>query len=267
MTRPVDSGLWTPLPTAVSLGVSSYHDPLVTGEMSSLDFLDAAARLGFRAVELCDRNANLDNPVRTLGELTTRSLRCPSFAARNDFTVETGLQRQVDHVRRCFDVACALGARLVRIWTGVARVDTWAMLQVRRALEQLVPTAESLGLVIAIETHGGLSNDVAFMNALLADIASSAIGVCVDFGNLDAADRYEAVEKLMPNTVHVHVKSYEFDDAGRETSFDLGRCVETVARWGYDGLWVIEYEGQPPYEPGIFATVDTVRAVLGEAVR
>lgn len=266
MTRPVDAGVCTPLPPAISLGVSSYHDPLVAGEMSSLDFLDAAARLRFRAVELCDRNADLDDPARTLGELTARGLRCPSFAARNDFTVETGLGRQVEHVCMCFDVACALGARIVRIWTGAARADTRAMLQVRRALEQLVPKAESLGLVIAIETHGGLSNDVGFLNALLADIASSAIGVCVDFGNLDATGRYEAVEKLMANTVHVHVKSYEFDDAGRETSFDLGRCIETVARWGYDGLWVVEYEGRPPYEPGILATVDALRAVLGEAV-
>jgi sugar phosphate isomerase/epimerase len=266
MTGPAAGGTRTPLPPTVSLGVSSYHEPLVTGSMSSLDFLEAAARLGFRSVELCDKNADLEAPARTLGALAARGLCCPSFAARNDFTIEAGLQREIDHVRRCFDVASTLGARVVRIWTGTARADTRAMLQVRRAFERLVPHAESLGLMIAVETHGGLSNDVGFMNALISDIASSAIGVCLDFGNLDATDRYEAVEKLVPITVHVHVKSYEFDDAGRETTFDLGRCIEGVARWGFDGLWVIEYEGLPPYEPGILATVSALQAVLDEAV-
>lgn len=245
----------------ISLGVASYHAPLVSGRMDLVGFLDEAAALGFRTVELCDRTLALDelDHARTL--LERRGLTLGSVAVRNDFTSDD-VEQQLDHVLTWLEAVAELGAPVARIWTGVARTDAAAGDQVATCLRQVAKNAELLGITAVVETHGGLSNDPDYLVPVLTDIRSAHLGVCIDFGNIPAAGRDAVVTRFVPHTAHVHVKTYEFDESGHDTNVNVPRYVTELHEAGFDGWWVIEYEGEPPHDDGVVRTVDLLTRTL-----
>ena len=252
----------TRLEPDISLAVVSFGDELKTGAKTTEQFLDAAVELGYEAVELCDRT--IRDPKVVAAQLADRGLSLPSIALRNDFTGDRqSMTTSVDHLLRWLDVAADLASRTARVWTGWQRTDGTARQQITQALDVVVARAADVGISIAIETHGGLSNDPEFLRELTGRYPHHQFGVCLDFGNLPAPSRRETIAKLAPLTTHVHVKSHEFTDDGLETTIPLEWAIETVAAGGFGGQWVIEYEGLPPFERGIEFTVATLRRALG----
>lgn len=246
----------------ISLAVVSFGDELKTGAKTTCGFLDAAAMLGFRSVELCD--LSIRNTATIADQLRARGLGMPSVALRNDFTGDPqSMVASVDHVRSWLRTARTLGCRLARVWTGRQRSDTVAHRQIVDAFDQAVEDACALGVALAVETHGGLSNDPEFLTGLCSRYPRHAFGVCLDFGNLPVEQRVPLIRRLAPLTNHVHVKSYRFDDHGEETTVPLAWAITQLDAAGFRGQWVIEYEGSPPYEEGIERTVAVLRRTLG----
>ena len=258
---PSNQDLRCQLETDVSLAVVCFGDELKTGVRSTLQFLDAAASLGFRSVELCDRSVR--NPAEVRQALRDRDLAMPSIALRNDFTGNRpSVVNNVDHLIRWLTIAASFGCRLARVWTGWQRIDATGRRQILEAFDEVVPYARRAGVALAVETHGGLSNAPAFLEDLCDRYPEGSFGVCLDFGNLPADVRRFAIRRLAPITNHVHVKSYQFDARGVETTVPLTWAIGELHRVGFAGQWVIEYEGPPPYETGIDQTVATLRSTL-----
>ncbi|NUT48719.1 MAG: sugar phosphate isomerase/epimerase [Saccharothrix sp.] len=246
----------------ISLGVASYHSPLVSGRMDLVGFLDEAVTLGFRTVELCDRTLSLDGLDAARKLLEQRDLDLGSVAIRNDFTTTDHGGHQLDHVLSWLEAVDELGAPVARIWTGATRTDAAAAEQVATCLHQVAKAAELLGVTAVVETHGGLSNDPDYLVPVLRDIDSPHLGVCIDFGNIPAEGRDAVVTRFVPHTAHVHVKTYEFDQSGRDTTVDVPRYAAELHAAGFDGSWVIEYEGGPPHDDGVVRTVDLLTGTL-----
>lgn len=245
----------------ISLAVVCFGDELKTGAMSTMDFLDSAVRLGFGSVELCDRSVR--DPVAVQVGLRARGLAMPSIALRNDFTGDSASSSaSVGHLMRWLDTAASMDCRMARVWTGWQRADAVARRQVIDAFDEVVPHAGRVGVRLAVETHGGLSNDAGFLADLCSRYPRDSFGVCLDFGNLPAEGRRFAIRRLAPVTSHVHVKSYEFDARGVETTVPLAWAIAELDRCGFAGQWVIEYEGPPPFETGIQQTVAALRSTL-----
>jgi sugar phosphate isomerase/epimerase len=249
------------LPGTWSLGVASFDEPLKSGQLSTRGFLLKARELGFGAVELCDLTVDHARPQRTRALLEDLGLACPSVAVRNDFTTATMCQADLEKVLAWLEPGRQVGAAVLRVSTGWRAVDQAARRRVERAFDQLVPVAGRLGLLLAVETHGGLSNDVAFLRSLVGRY-HGGVGVCMDFGNVPVERHLQYVEALAPIVRHVHVKSYEFGRDGRETTLDLPRCLRVLKEQGHTGQWVVEYEGKPPYEEGVRRTVDAMVEAL-----
>src|SRR5438874_3627571 len=208
---PVNQGVRCQLEADVSLAVVCFGDELKTGARSTLEFLDAAVSLGFRSVELCDRSVR--DPATVRQALRDRDLAMPSIALRNDFTGDrASVGDNVDHLISWLTIAASFGCRLARVWTGWRRVDATARRQIIGAFDEGVPHARQVGVALAVETHGGLSNDPAFLEDLCDRYPDGAFGVCLDFGNIPADGRRFAIRRLARLTNHVHVKSYQFDD-------------------------------------------------------
>jgi sugar phosphate isomerase/epimerase len=240
----------------VSLAVVCFGDSIRDGNMSLEEFLDTAVDLGLGAVELCDRT--IKDPGYTAMSLRQRGLAMPSVALRNDFTVPAErLSEEIRHIRTWLPVVRSLGARVARVWTGWQRVDQVAKQQIIGAFDELVDVAISEDVLLAVETHGGLSNDPEFMAHLHARYPSGQVGVCLDFGNLP--ERRTLIPRFVPLTVHAHVKSYEFDAQGNETTVPVSWAVAQLCRAGFTGQWVLEYEGPPPYIQGIGHTLKALR--------
>jgi sugar phosphate isomerase/epimerase len=241
--------------------MESFGEPLKSGLLATQGFLARATALGFRAVELCDLTVDRGNPHHTRNLLDGLGLRCPSIAVRNDFTTADMCEDDLRKVLAWLHIANRVGASVLRVYTGKRAEDRNARKRVEHAFDRIVPVAERRGIILAVETHGGLSNDVEFMRSLVSR-HHGRVGICVDFGNVPRQAHLAYVEKLAPVAVHVHVKSYDFDQYGRETSLDLPGCLRVLKGYGYNGQWVVEYEGRPPYEEGIRRTTDIMADVL-----
>lgn len=235
---------------------------LRNGSMTTDEFVGEAGRLGFGSVELCDRTVTSVN-ADAIGALLLRcGMTCPSFAVRNDFTVVGKRAEELEHVLQGVMLARVLGARIVRVWTGTSSTSREARENVSDLMRVASAATHERGLRLAIETHGGLSNDAAFMARLCAE-AGAGTGVCLDFGNVAPAPRRPAaIRRFAPLTTHVHVKSYAFLDDGRESSFDLHDAIRHLIASGYRGLWVCEYEGTEKVEAGIIATATAVNDAI-----
>ncbi len=241
--------------------MASFDEPLKSGQLTTRGFLVKARELGFRAVELCDLTVDPARPQRTRAMLDDLRLSCPSVAVRNDFTTPELGPKDLDKVLAWLEPSREVGADVLRVYTGWRAVDRAARRRVEHAFDRLVPVASRLGLLLAVETHGGLSNDVAFLGSLVGRY-DGGVGVCMDFGNVPREQHVEYVEALAPIVRHVHVKSYEFAPDGRETALDLPRCLRVLKERGRARQWVVEYEGKPPYEEGVRQTVAAMAAAL-----
>jgi sugar phosphate isomerase/epimerase len=270
----------------IALSAISFHQALFSGRMSQTDIPARAAAMGFTAVELLDLLAvplpfghatgmvrrawhtvkslipfapHNPRPIRPKGYLPTvgselrqvadqAGVRVISWTLDTDLAVTGDALKEAEaYWERGIATAHALGAKVLRITSGGAPNSALLPLM-RNNLERLV--TQSNGLKVGVENHGGLSSDPALLAALVEGIA----GCCLDLGNYPAPIRYEAVKRLAPHAVHVHAKSYAFDDAGNETSVDYPAFIGLFQAEGYQGYYSIEYEGYGDAEQGIQQT-------------
>lgn len=241
----------------VSLSVGSYGHQVREGELSLAEFMRAAAGHGVGAVELCDRT--IIDPQAAVAAAHAYGLGMPSVALRNDFTVDPARVRvEVDRVLEWLPVVASMGSGLARVWVGASSTSEQARGQVVECFDEIVPVALDGGTTLVVETFAGLSSDVDFVGELCARYPAGSVGVCLDFGNFASERRIDLIRAFAPLAAHVHVKSYEFS-GDHETTVPLDLAVDTMLARGYEGQWVVEYEGAPPYPAGIDKTLAVLR--------
>jgi len=120
-----------------------------------------------------------------------------------------------------------------------------------KSFKELAAIGEKLGVKFAMENHGGISRDAGPMVKVFRAVGSSWVGACPDFNNFAADIRYAALEDVAPWAVVVHAKMLEFDEAGEEKNIDIGRCIRIFEQVGYDGYYLIEYEGPTDDHEGV----------------
>ena len=127
-------------------------------------------------------------------------------------------------------------------------------------LRRLAEFGSDHSINVIVENHGGLSSNGAWLAAVMKKVDHKSCGTLPDFGNFRLGDgkeydKYKGVEELMPYARAVSAKSYDFDEAGNETTIDYDRMMKIVVAAGYRGHVGIEYEGKRlPEEEGIVAT-------------
>ncbi|MBC7416667.1 MAG: TIM barrel protein [Pedobacter sp.] len=133
-------------------------------------------------------------------------------------------------------------------------------------LNRICELANSYGLNILIENHGGMSSEPNWLIETIISTGSSNIGTMVDFDNFNYSenkiwdgeqtfDCYKGVEILMPYAKSVSAKSYTFDAAGNEPTIDFERMLNIMKKSNYTGFVSVEFEGESISESdGIIAT-------------
>ncbi|HVJ80354.1 MAG TPA: sugar phosphate isomerase/epimerase family protein [Planctomycetia bacterium] len=140
-------------------------------------------------------------------------------------------------------------------------------------LSRLTEYGDEMGINIIVENHGGLSSDGSWLSAVMKRVNKPRCGTLPDFGNfrLDKEheyDRYKGTEELMPFAKGVSAKSYDFNEAGDETTIDFPRMMKIVAAAGYHGRVGIEYEGGRLGEKeGILATKKLLERIRAEQAK
>jgi sugar phosphate isomerase/epimerase len=215
------------------------------------DFIKYCAELNIEGCEPTGYYFPTDTDDAYLNHLKQLAFRLgldiSGTAIGNDFcqTDPARLKAQLDDVRMWIDRAAALGAPVIRIFSGDAKrgqsqEDAFQMAV--RGIEQSLEYAAQKGVFLALENHGGLTSTAEGTVKLVKAVKPSPwFGINFDSGNFHSDDPYADLEKIAPYTVTAQVK-VAMSVAGKKTEANLERVVKILKDAGYRGYLVLEYE-------------------------
>jgi sugar phosphate isomerase/epimerase len=243
----------------LSCAAYSFREALTKREMSLSDFIRLCAELGLDGVELTgyyfpDTNRATLNALKR--ECFRYGLAVSGTATRNHFTHPDADFRkaEVEKVKQWVDIAVALGAPMLRIFAdqGIPRgySEAQAYEWSRACIEQALPYAEAQGVVLALETHWGLTADAERTLRFVRDLKSDYFGILLDGANT-RENHYEMIEKLAPYAVSVHAKTHARNARDEFFELDYERIFRILKAAGYKGYVAIEYEYTEPAAPAV----------------
>lgn len=178
----------------------------------------------------------------------------------------------IDNHHKWIDAAKFLGCHSIRVNTfgegSAADVGKAAV----ESLGSLSEYAKGAGVNVIVENHGGYSSDGQWLSNVMKQVNMDNCGTLPDFGNfclkreggerwgaacIEEYDKYKGIAEMMPYAKGVSAKSYDFDEAGNETTIDFTKMLKIVKDAGFKGYIGVEYEGSRlSDEEGIKATRD-----------
>lgn len=168
---------------------------------------------------------------------------------------EAERSKHVALTKEWLDVSQRLGSPVLRVFAGPVPEGRGVEEAVRWTVEGLKACADHaarVGVVIALENHGGLTGTGAGHVRILKEVDHDWVRALLDFGNY-TQDPYREFELAAPWTVMTHAKpTSEF--AGTRGWVDYRRVNAIMSQAGYRGYLSMEYE-----EPGQDAMVEAPR--------
>jgi len=267
------------------IAVSSYSYWHFRGERVPIEgVIDRAAALGADGVEILHRQmASEDRPY--LNQLKraawANGLDLVMLSIHQDFVDPDpeARKRNVEHTIHCLELAHQLGIPSIRLnsgrWGTIRSFD--ALMEARGiepplegytedeafdwcigAIEDCLPTAERLGVVMALENHWGLTRTADGLLRIVDAIDSPWLGVNLDTGNfLD--DTYEQIERVAPWAAIVQAKTYPGGGEWYTLDLDYDRIARILRDAGFHGYVSLEMEGRADPETAVPESVARLR--------
>lgn len=257
----------------LSLAAYSYRDLLEkpAANYSLQDFVRTCADLQLDATELTSYyfpKQITPEYLRQLKQLAfLLGLDISGTAVANDFAQPAGDKREADlaHVRQWVDYAEILGAPVIRIFSGGRKFLQDAAVAHRLTVEGIEASCDYAGqhgVMLALENHGGLTEHVDDMLAIVRDVKSPWFGVNLDTGNFNSADPYADLAKIAPYAVNVQVKVSVHPAGADRRPADFKRLAAILRDSGYRGYVVLEYEEPQDPRQGVPKALEELRAAL-----
>lgn len=261
----------------ISLAQWSLHTAIRQGGMDPFEFAKEAKSLGIDAIEYVSGLYN--DQIKELGmDAVVERLKSESekHGVKNLLIMIDGqghlassdedeLNEAIEKHKKWVDAAKALGCHSIRVNAHGDGTYEEVLEQAVIGLSRLSEYAQTKGINILVENHGGYTSNGQWLASVMAKVNKPNCGTLPDFGNFcikrkkdgceDEYDKYKGVKELMPYAKAVSAKSYDFDENGDETVIDYLRILQIVKDAGYSGYIGIEYEGGRLSEKdGIIAT-------------
>jgi len=239
----------------VPLGISSWslHRDLGAGRLSILDFPYKAKALGFEDIEVI--MTHLDGNAQVLKErCNDAGIAWNCVSAENNFALldEQGRKEQVELVKSAVDLACTVGAKIVRAFFGHVAEEPPVGLKylTLECLKEVARYAKGKGITIAMQNHGNYCNTADEIVEMIDAVKSKSLRACPDTGTFPG-NVYAELEKLAPLAVHMHAKTYAFNEKGDETRLNYRRIFRIFKDAGFEGTYSLEYEGEGEESEGV----------------
>ena len=244
-------------------------------KMDLSEFLDYAASLGVHGVEPTSYyfpksfDAGYLNMLKRHAHL--RGLELSAGAIRNDFCRKPGPQLDADlkHCEQWIVHYARLGCRAIRIFAGTTPRgdnDGDAIRRCISATHMACEGAAKAGLFLALENHGGVTNQSDTMLEIVRAVKSPWFGVNLDSGNFrESADPYAELAKIAPYAVNAQIKievTRKVDGKAKTEETDYRKVVQLLKAAGYTGWLALEYEGKEDPYAGIPKALDKLRNAL-----
>jgi sugar phosphate isomerase/epimerase len=210
---------------------------------------------GFKHVEfnLWDAATMLPSVGRDLRARCEQASLAPAAVYGHGFGAETDFDtaKDVAHKVQLMEIARDLGCSRI-VATGCARGEGGGLDRAIRILEQLLPAAEELDMLVCLENHAGNTFETLEDYRRMCDaISSPRVGICMDTGHFDASavDMDNLIDTLGERVVHLHVKEnrgrgrQDFTRFGEGTT-DNHHIIQRMVERGYSGYITVELSPQ-----------------------
>lgn len=199
--------------------------------------------------------------------LHEHGLFCAAIAAQNHFNCLTHVERrrEVQLTKDFIDHARFLGCRVLNIFHagwGDREQGRRLKQEMLECLRAVTAYAEERGVILALESHGPLTDNVAEFRELFEQCPSEYLRLNFDTGNL-----YEGPEgnlQLLDLAVHAHVKPTYRDLEGNVHDAEVPRVLQALAATGYRGTVSLEHVDGDPREnlPAVYGAFKDLIAGL-----
>jgi sugar phosphate isomerase/epimerase len=236
--------------------------------------IDDAARIGFEGVEILHRQMEDETPayVNKLKKAAfERGLSLPMLSIHQDFVFPDAAERakHIEHTKKCLELAARLGIPAIRLnsgrWKTIKSFDDLMKVKGNEpalpgyteddaigwcvgAIEQCLPVAEKLGVMMALENHWGLTTSVETLLKIHGKVNSPWLGLNADTGNYPG-DPYEGIAKLAGKATIVQAKTYYGGGEWYTLDLDYPRIAGILRKEGFRGWVSLEMEGKE--DPGV----------------
>lgn len=256
----------------LSLAAYSYRQylDLKKPTMTLFDFIDIAAWGPLDAVELTSyyfADTSDDYLEKLKARCKLHGLAISGVPVGNNFCIRDEAKRraEVQKVKDWTERAAKLGALTVRIFAGsLEKGDSLQEAQKRvvAAINDCCTFAEKLGVMLALENHGGITDTAEHLLDLVKPIRSKAFGVNIDTGNFHTADPYADIASIAPYGVVAQVKT-EIHPNGKRVNADLARVVKILKDANFHGYVALEYEAAEDPKIAVPRFVKELRKLIG----
>jgi sugar phosphate isomerase/epimerase len=188
------------------------------------------------------------------------------------------IARNVDHTKKCIEIAYELGAPCIRINTGRWGVVDFDTLMANRGVEPTLPgyteedgfkwcidgiercldKAKECGVILALENHWGLARTADGLMRILNSIESPWLGGLMDTGNF-LEDPYDQLEQIASKAVFVQAKTYFGGGEWYTLKLDYKRIARILAKVGYKGYVALEMEGKEDPDKAVPKSIAMLR--------
>lgn len=267
-----------PIRTAIT--IYSLHPYLRDGRMTVRSFIEYAARIGARGVDLGyfwqDEEKESEEALRVLND---HGLVLSGYIVGNNFALagDPEMRRaEMDKTKRAAEAAARMGAPNLRVFAGAREGLTWeeGRERIAECFRELTEFASPLGVRIALEDHHGLAASADHLLWYRERVDHPDFGFNVDIGNFvfGGDDCVEACRRTAPWAIHTHVKDFILEEgkppracAVGEGDIDAEACIRALIDSGYDGYYSIEFEGAEDAKVGVEKSLRFLDEVLRRA--
>lgn len=280
----------------MKIGVSSYSfaQKINAGEMSQRDTVRLAAELGFEYIEFTDltpsEGCDIFDYARALrSDAADCGIGISAYVVGADFSKKDN-SAEVERIKRCVDVAAALGVKFFRhdifFSYGDFRSFDEGLIYAAKSVREVAEYASGLGIKTMSENHGFICQDSDRMERFVNAVGHPNYGMLVDIGNFMCVDENPAtaVSRVAKLAFFVHAKDFvrvDFADCKDTTGYlrtrgcnflkgtsvgsgdvPVAQCVAILKNAGFDGHIDIEYEGEQDCIEGLKKGLEYLKGIV-----
>ena len=233
----------------------SFANYLKSGKMTMEDFILKGVELGVQGVDITTYWLKSTEPdyLLSLRRLAYRNGMPFSGAAIGTNMCQPDTTKRAEEmakIKKWVDVTNLLGASHLRVFGGEPPAGTSDEQGIQWVVETMKPAcdyAATKGVILGIESHGGITSKASNIVEILRQVDSPYAGCNLDISNFPE-NPYPQIEACIPYATHTHVRDYYGE---RKEPLDLDRVFQMFARGGYKGYLSAEYEAQEDAMTGV----------------
>ena len=280
----------------IKLGISTYsYWHFRPPKISIETVIEKTAALGVQGVDILHRQMDLEEkaPFNAAGRAYCNKLKRLAFTNGIDLICVSTHQNfvspkpelvteNVEHTKKCIEIAYQLGVPCIRINTGRWNTVDFDTLMANRGIEPILEghteeegfkwcidgiqrclaKAEECGVILALENHWGLARTPEGLLRIVNAIHSPWLGVLMDTGNF-LETPYPKLEQIAPKTVFVQAKTYYGGGEWYTLDLDYARIAKILANVNYGGYVSLEMEGKEDPEVAVPKSIQVLRRAFG----